>query len=119
MRDTCRTRPFVVKSLLRKAIQQTVTRAQRSGGTSFTVFVSDAAPEPSRIRLLRTLCESLDDAAPPTVGISRDQLECWADGPLTDDQVARIDACIPQSSVPDAVAEIAAQFPAGADPAGC
>jgi hypothetical protein len=41
----------------------------------------------------------------PTVRISRAQLEAWA-GPLTDEQVELLDECIPNSSIPDAVATI-------------
>ena len=44
----------------------------------------------------------------PTVIITPEQIECWAGRPLTDDEVSRLDDCIPNSSIPDAVADIVA-----------
>lgn len=43
-----------------------------------------------------------------TVTITRKQLEAWAGRELTDEMVDAIDACIPDSTIPDAIGEIAA-----------
>jgi hypothetical protein len=43
-----------------------------------------------------------------TVTITRDQLEAWAGRSLTDEMVDAIDDCIPNSTIPDAIGEIAA-----------
>lgn len=43
-----------------------------------------------------------------TVTITREQLEAWAGRELTDAMVDAIDGCIPDSSIPDAIWEIAA-----------
>jgi hypothetical protein len=96
------------------------TTQARTGGTAFTAYVTDAAPEPWRIHLLQALSDSLagpGSSRPDsvTISITREQLEAWAGEPLTDEQVTRIDACIPQSSIPDAIAAIAAQFPSDPD----
>lgn len=49
-------------------------------------------------------------AEPLTVTITREQIECWAGRRLSDDEIARLDDCIPNSSIPDAIGEIVAQF---------
>lgn len=54
--------------------------------------------------------------APLTVTITREQIECWARRPLTDDEIARLDTCIPNSSIPAAIAEIVTQFDRDPDP---
>ncbi|MEU7905863.1 hypothetical protein [Actinoplanes sp. NPDC049118] len=50
-----------------------------------------------------------------TVEITREQVECWAERALTDDEVSRLDDCIPNSSIPDAVADIVAGLAEGSD----
>lgn len=35
--------------------------------------------------------------------LTRDQLECWAGMPLTDDMLTVLEDCIPNSSIPDAI----------------
>ncbi len=45
-----------------------------------------------------------------TVQITRDQLESWAGRELTDEEVDRLDDCIPNSSIPEAIGEIAGSF---------
>lgn len=45
-----------------------------------------------------------------TVEITREQLEAWAGRALTDEQVARLDRCLPDSSIPEAVGTIAASM---------
>ena len=45
------------------------------------------------------------DSEPLGVHLTREQLEDWA-GPLTDDQVERLDECIPNSSIPEAIGDI-------------
>jgi hypothetical protein len=54
----------------------------------------------------------MTDASPYTltVTITREQVECWAGRPLSDDEIARLDECIPLSSIPDAVAGIVSSF---------
>ena len=42
-----------------------------------------------------------------TVTITREQLQDWAGRVLTDDEVDILDTCIPNSSIPEAVATIA------------
>lgn len=44
----------------------------------------------------------------PGILLTRAQLETWAGRPLTDDDLARLEKCIPGSSIPDAIATIAA-----------
>lgn len=44
------------------------------------------------------------------VTIDRGDLEEWVGRKLTDEQVTRIQACVAHSSIPQAIAEIAAQF---------
>lgn len=56
---------------------------------------------------LETRADSIVDGR-PTVEITRGQLEAWAGGPLTDDEVARIDGALPNSSVPDCISDVAA-----------
>ncbi len=51
----------------------------------------------------------------PTVEITREQLEAWAGRPLSDDEVARLDEAIPNSSIPEAVEAIVASFDPAAD----
>jgi hypothetical protein len=51
----------------------------------------------------------------PTVIITREQIECWAGRTLTDDEVSHLDDCIPNSSIPDAVADLAAGIAAEGD----
>jgi hypothetical protein len=48
--------------------------------------------------------------AAPTVEITRDQLECWAGRELSDEEVARLDECIPNSSIPEAIGAIVDGF---------
>lgn len=43
----------------------------------------------------------------PDQGITRDQIRAWSSADLTKDQLDRIVDAIPNSSIPDAVAEIA------------
>lgn len=43
----------------------------------------------------------------PTITITREQLEAWAGRDLTDEEVADLDNAIPNSSIPEAVGEIA------------
>lgn len=50
-----------------------------------------------------------DDA--PTITITRDQLECWVGRKLTDEEVRDIDNAVPDSTIPDAIADIADQLP--------
>ena len=38
-----------------------------------------------------------------TIEITRGQLECWARGPLTDEQEERLDDAVPHSSIPEAI----------------
>lgn len=38
--------------------------------------------------------------------LTREQLEAWAGRTLTDDQIERLDNAIPNSSIPEAIAEI-------------
>ncbi|SDD55052.1 hypothetical protein [Actinokineospora iranica] len=38
--------------------------------------------------------------------ITREQLECWTGRPLTDDDLSRLDAAIPNSSIPEAIGTI-------------
>jgi hypothetical protein len=45
---------------------------------------------------------------PHTVTITREQLENWAGRALADDEVDTLDSCIPDSSIPEAIATIAA-----------
>ena len=49
----------------------------------------------------------------PGVTITREQVEAWAGHQLSDDDVSRLEACIPNSSIPDAVADIIASFREG------
>ncbi len=51
----------------------------------------------------------------PTVNITREQLECWAGRGLSDAEVATLDDCMPNSSIPDAVADIVAGLAEGGD----
>ena len=51
----------------------------------------------------------------PTVIITREQIECWAGRTLTDDEISRLDDCIPNSSIPDAIADIVAGITTEAD----
>lgn len=44
-----------------------------------------------------------------TVEITRQQLEEWAGRRLTDEQVERLDGCIPNSSIPEAIGVIVAE----------
>ena len=51
----------------------------------------------------------------PTVTIIREQLECWAGRPLSDDEVSDLDDRIPQSSIPDAIGNIVASITVDGD----
>lgn len=42
--------------------------------------------------------------------ISRDQAESWAGRTLTDDEVERLEECIPNSSIPDAIGTIVSSW---------
>ncbi|MEU8327331.1 hypothetical protein [Micromonospora sp. NPDC048839] len=44
-----------------------------------------------------------------TVSITREQLESWAGRTLTDDEVYRLDDCVPDSSIPDAIDAIVSE----------
>ncbi len=47
--------------------------------------------------------------------ITREQLERWAGRPLTEVEVDRLTACVPNSSVPEAIGEICFSFSDMAD----
>jgi hypothetical protein len=49
--------------------------------------------------------------ARPSVVITREQIECWAGRALTDDEITRLDDCLPNSSIPDAIGDIVAGLP--------
>lgn len=53
-----------------------------------------------------------DTSATPDQGITitREQLAAWAGRALTDDEVERLDECIPNSSIPDAIDTIVSSF---------
>ncbi|WP_329431028.1 hypothetical protein OG339_48585 (plasmid) [Streptosporangium sp. NBC_01495] len=71
-----------------------------------------------RDRLLSNLTAATAPTQEPLgVVLTREQLEEWAGRPLTDDDVALLDDCIPNSSIPDAVGDIVAGLPSGFDPA--
>lgn len=40
------------------------------------------------------------------INLTGEQIEAWAGGPLSDEQVDRLAECIPHSSIPDAVETI-------------
>lgn len=44
--------------------------------------------------------------------ITREQIEAWAGRSLTDDELDRLDECIPHSSIPDAIDTIVSSFEA-------
>lgn len=46
----------------------------------------------------------------PGITITRGQLEDWAGRRLTDDEVERLDECIPNSSIPEAIETIVGSF---------
>jgi len=50
-----------------------------------------------------------------TVQITREQLECWAGRSLTDEQVVRLDAVIPDSTIPEAIGAMVAAIVAEED----
>lgn len=45
-----------------------------------------------------------------TITITRDQLECWAGRPLTEEEVDRLDEALPDSSIPEAIATIVGEM---------
>lgn len=42
--------------------------------------------------------------------LTREQIESWAGRSLTDDEMERLDECIPHSSIPDAIDTIVDSF---------
>lgn len=44
------------------------------------------------------------------ITLTREQLECWAGRTLTSDEIARLDECIPMSSIPEAIGQIVDSF---------
>lgn len=48
----------------------------------------------------------MSDDDRPGITLTRDQLECWAGVSLTDEQVEELGECIPNSSIPEAIATI-------------
>jgi hypothetical protein len=63
-----------------------------------------AMSEPYRNPLQEILSAVPDDARGIT--LTRDQLNAWTGWDLTDEQVEQLEDAIPNSSIPDAVAEI-------------
>lgn len=85
-------------------------------GQTFTVHAADIA---SALYIWRqsyavgTGKYSIDDVASVApasrsdgVFLTREQLEAWTGYPLTDEEISRLDECIPHSSIPDAVSTI-------------
>lgn len=56
----------------------------------------------------RAATPSTTDAA--SITITREQIERWTRRTLTDDEIARLLAAIPNSSIPEAIADIVTQF---------
>lgn len=64
------------------------------------------APQAVRVwELAATLAQHRLDAKVASL-ITREQLECWAGRPLTDDDLDRLDEAIPESSIPEAIGTI-------------
>lgn len=55
--------------------------------------------------------QSTTNTERPGITLTRDQLEAWAGKALTDDQVESLEESIQFSSIPEAIALIAEQFP--------
>ncbi len=77
--------------------------------TEFAARILDLT-EGDRDDLTTRILAGREAPARITVDITREQLESWARRPLTDHEVSRLDDCIPDSTIPDAVADITSTF---------
>jgi hypothetical protein len=77
-----------------------------AGDDGATVVQIDTAENTGRVRVYVN-DGTVFDADPETglngVLLTRDQLESWADGPITDDEIVALSDAIPNSSIPSAI----------------
>ena len=55
----------------------------------------------------RAILSALPEGDGPGITLTRGQLEAWAGRELTDEEVEQIDEAIPNSSIPEAIDQIA------------
>lgn len=78
----------------------------RKGWPTAQSLAESVAPTGSRVEPGSTTAGRFRFTVHPGITLTRHQLEAWAGRTLTDDEVGRLDDAIPNSSIPDAVAEI-------------
>ena len=77
-----------------------------AGDDGATVVQIDTAENTGRVRVNvndGTVFDADPEISRNGVLLTRDQLESWADGPITDDEIEALSDAIPNSSVPSAI----------------